>query len=350
MKSKLLKWIAAINIIILLSVGIFFGEGILAHIHTYATPGPLSAARAAAEDEPISDYSSHADFEQECGHCHAPLHCITDTRCQDCHKSIAEQRITGQGLHSHFPGVEECEVCHVEHQGREASITEFAIQNLDHELLSGYSLAKHGLDFDGSPMNCGSCHSQDSFVSESLDCITCHVKQDHDYMAEHIELYQTDCVPCHDGTDSMAEFQHDDAFVLDGEHEDTDCLTCHIDHVFAGTPNECIGCHEEPQVHVGIFGFKCERCHNNSAWLPAQLTLHTFLIDHGVDTLTDRITCETCHMDTYTEYPCYSCHDRQEMEDYHLEIDIEAKENCVDCHPTGREDEADTFMETNNGL
>jgi hypothetical protein len=347
MKLKPLKWIAAISIILILSIGILFGEGLFGHLHKYTTPGPLSAAKA-AESEPIDGYSSHADFEQECGHCHAPLHCVTDTRCQDCHMEIAEQRLTATGLHSHFPGVEQCQICHVEHQGRDASITEFAFQNIDHEMLSGFSLAKHGLDYEGVPMNCTSCHSQKSYAKETLDCLTCHVNENHDYMVEHLERYPIDCVPCHDGADRMTDYQHNLDYPLEGAHSNVDCLACHIDKVYAGTPSECADCHEEPEIHVGIFGLKCERCHVTAAWLPAQLTAHTFLVDHGVDNASSDMNCETCHIDTYTEYPCYSCHDRQEMEDYHNEIEITANENCVDCHPTGREDEADAFMDEVN--
>ena len=350
MKSNLFKWVAAICILLLLSVGIFFGEGIFGHLHKYSTPGPLSAARAAETEESNGEYSSHADFEQECGHCHAPLHCVTDTRCQDCHMDIAEQRLNLSGLHAHFPGVEQCQTCHVEHQGREASITEFAYQNIDHELMAGFSLSKHGLDFKGSPMNCASCHSKESFASETMDCISCHVEEDHDYMADHIDLYGTSCTPCHDGRDTMANFDHANTYVLDGEHQNVECLTCHIDQTYAGTTRDCVGCHEEPEMHIGLFGVKCERCHVATAWLPAQLTVHTFLVDHGLDETTEEMTCETCHVDTYTEYPCYSCHDAIEMEDFHADIDIEAYENCVECHPTGREDEADAFMEVDTGL
>jgi len=350
MKSYLFKWIAAISIILVLSVGIFFGEGLFGHFHKYATPGPLSAAKAAGTEETMGGYSSHADFEQECGHCHAPLHCVTDTRCQDCHMDIAEQRLNASGLHAHFPGVEQCQNCHIEHQGREASITEFAFQNIDHTLMANFSLAQHSLDFSGAPMNCESCHGPEGFADDSLDCISCHVNEDHDYMASHIDLYGVGCIPCHDGKDSIVDYDHQSDYPLEGAHQETDCLACHVDQVYAGTTRECQNCHAEPEIHLGIFGLKCERCHVASAWLPAQLTVHTFLVDHGVDEQTEEMTCETCHVDTYTAYPCYSCHDPQEMTDYHAEIDIEAYENCVDCHPTGREDEADAFMEANGDL
>jgi hypothetical protein len=275
---------------------------------------------------------------------------VTDTKCQDCHLEIAEERLTIHGLHSKIPDVGQCQTCHTEHQGREASITKFAYQNIDHQLLSGFSLASHQLDFDENPMNCESCHSQEQFASATLDCVSCHAKAEHDQVAEHINSYGSDCVPCHDGTDRMANFEHSNIFPLDGEHQNIECQVCHVDKVFAGTARECAGCHEEPDLHIGIFGLNCERCHQATAWLPAQLSAHTFLVDHGEEVDSAEITCETCHEKTYTEYPCYSCHEDMELKTYHAEVDIEVHENCVDCHPTGREGEADAFMEIESGI
>jgi len=354
MKRKQITWITIAVAGILFSAGMFFGEGLMSHFNKYSNPGPLSAAQAAEPKAVIpiqmGAVSSHADFEQECGHCHAPLHCVTDTQCQDCHLEIAEQRLTATGLHSAFPDVGQCEQCHKEHLGREASITQFAYQNIDHQLLSGFSLADHQWDYDQNAMNCESCHSQNQFSKASLDCVSCHVAEGHDRIAEHMDEFGSDCVPCHDGTDRMANFEHDHFYALDGEHQNTDCAECHAGKVFAGTSTECVGCHEDPEIHLGIFGIQCQRCHIASAWMPAQLTVHTFLVDHGEDASVSSLTCETCHENTYTEYPCYSCHDNQEMVDYHDEIDIDADENCIDCHPTGREGEADQYIAVDSGM
>ena len=170
-------------------------------------------------------------------------------------------------------------------------------------------------------------------------------------MAEHIDIYGTSCVPCHDGSDRMANFEHAHVFPLDGGHKDTNCEDCHIERVFAGTTNECASCHEEPDVHIGIFGVQCDRCHVAAAWLPAVLTEHTFLVDHGEETSPTEITCESCHIDSYTEYPCYSCHDDQEMTDIHEELEIvDTYKNCVECHPTGREGEAEELIKLKSGL
>jgi hypothetical protein len=101
-------------------------------------------------------------------------------------------------------------------------------------------------------------------------------------------------------------------------------------------------------MYAELFGNKCERCHSTTAWLPAELKTHTFLVDHGVGE--GDIACETCHEHTYTQYPCYSCHDQQEMQDFHAREDIYAYENCIDCHPTGRENEGAQFIESGSLL
>lgn len=304
-------------------------------------PGPLSSVKHMEED--VGGYSTHASFEQECGHCHAPVHCIADTHCQDCHLEIAEQRISGMGLHSMLPGTQRCQTCHPEHRGRDSSVTEIAYTNVDHDLLSGFSLVKHQLDYEDQPMNCESCHMQGRFAGETLDCATCHAEQDHDAMADHIEEYGKECVPCHNGNDRMMDFDHNLVYVLDGVHVDTACVECHDDGEYEESPRDCITCHEDPEIHAGVFGTDCVRCHTTDAWSPAYLTGHTFFLNHGAE---ENNECETCHVENYESVSCYDgCHDhkRNEMARVHEAEGYSEKEyaDCKSCHPTGIVGEAD---------
>ncbi len=129
----------------LLSAGLYVG---VKGYSTLLAPGPLSAVQEQGTE--LGGYGSHAEFEQECGHCHAPVHCITASRCQECHLDVAQDRMTAVGLHGRLPA-NQCQDCHVEHQGREAVITEFAFRNVDHEKLSGFSLADHQVDYANHP-------------------------------------------------------------------------------------------------------------------------------------------------------------------------------------------------------
>lgn len=311
-------------------------------LRSYLNPGPLSATHP--KDQPLEGFVSHAEFENQCTHCHAPVHCLEDASCQECHHEIAQQRQSGQGLHSRLPGTDRCQNCHIEHRGAEVVITDLAFANVDHQTLAHFSLERHQLDYQGQAMDCESCHSQDRFADHSLDCITCHVEEDHDYMAQHIGTFGMDCVPCHDGADRMADFEHDSFYVLGMAHEDTPCEDCHVDQVFAGTPGTCVECHEEPEMHAGQFGLDCSRCHNAVAWSPALLTRHTFYLDHGAD---QTLECQTCHMVTCTENTCYQCHDHTEdqMAMVHLEEGLEDYQNCAECHPTGQSGEAAQILE-----
>lgn len=297
------------------------------------SPGSLSMQHK--NGQPIQGYVSHADFQNDCLHCHAPVHCLTDDRCQECHMEIARQRAEGVGLHSLVPGTEKCQTCHTEHQGHEASITDLALQNINHELMTGFSLDLHGKDYDDTELDCESCHSQNRFVAATLDCITCHVNADHEGMAEHIEEFGTGCTDCHDGKDRMTDFDHSPYYLLDGAHQDVECGECHLNKQYLETPNQCIDCHPEPELHAGIFGQDCNRCHTATAWAPAQLLKHTFLIDHDPGP-EDIETCETCHAGSYTQYPCYNCHLADEMELAHVDEEVANLEDCLSCHPTGR--------------
>lgn len=284
------------------------------------------------------EFRSHAEFEQDCAQCHAPWRGITADRCQNCHTDVAEQRATGNGLHGKLADTGRCQSCHTDHKGREAEITILALDSFDHERLTNFSLAHHDVNYDNSPLTCDQCHTQGFREIDVIDCATCHQTADAVFMAEHTDLFGADCLSCHDGRDTMADFDHAQIFVLDGAHLETTCQDCHANQLFQEPPRECAACHQEPEIHAGLFGLDCVRCHTTTAWTPAQLTEHTFPLDHGGQ---GTIACETCHEQTYTEYTCYNCHehDPAQIREEHVEEDILDFENCTECHPTGQEAE-----------
>jgi mono/diheme cytochrome c family protein len=109
-------------------------------------------------------------------------------------------------------------------------------------------------------------------------------------------------------------------------------------------PHRCVACHEDPEVHLGRFGLNCARCHSSVAWTPALLTKHTFLLDHGGN---GQVECKTCHPDNYYTHTCYDCHDHNpdEMNDFHLNEGLQEFDNCIDCHATGVEGEAERLQQ-----
>ncbi len=314
---------ASVLMITAMMVGVYI-------VYAHANVGPLSAVHTTGTM--LGGYNSHADFQQECTHCHGPIHCIIDNRCQSCHVDVAEQRAQAIGLHGLLPVTSECQSCHTEHQGPDAQITTFAFNNVDHALLSGFSLAEHKTDYFGQPLTCESCHQLGQYGPENLDCATCHINHAPETMAEHQAQYGPDCLVCHQGQGSLANFDHNQHFVLAGAHTETACEACHRDHLYAGTPQACEACHPEPDLHAGQFGLACDRCHTDAAWLPAQLLEHNFPLDHGSDS---QQACETCHVTSYAEYPCEICHELGDMQMAHTSLNAVELADCLACHPFG---------------
>ena len=328
------------------SVLLFSGAGVVyAKTSGILLPGPLSSV---SNDGDISGgYETHAEFEGECGHCHAPIHCLSEDKCQSCHQDVAMQRQLVDGIHGRLPAAR-CQTCHTEHQGREAIITIFAYENVDHGSISQFSLNRHQNNYDGSRFDCYSCHSHDQYSDASLDCITCHEEGDLDFIQDHRRIFGDGCIDCHDGADRMMPFNHDLSYALEGEHADVECEACHAGEGKLKQQRNCIACHEEPEMHAGIFGQECVRCHTDMGWSPAMLTQHTFRLDHGND---GQRPCQDCHDENYTGYSCIECHDHplEAMFEVHAEYEINELDQCADCHPTGAPGEAQLQAQANDG-
>ena len=60
----------------------------------------------------------------------------------------------------------------------------------------------------------------------------------------------------------------------------------------------------------------------------------------------------TCHIDNdYSNYTCYGCHEhsRSKIREEHVEEGIYDYENCVECHRSGDEDEAECIWRSKRG-
>lgn len=321
-----------------ITAAMVFGIGGVVIVKTYfkeyLSPGPLSTYHNGGT---LGGVSSHAEIGTKCIHCHAPVHCLTDTKCQDCHLDIARDREIANTLHGMLPGVSKCQNCHPEHNGADADLTVAAFPNVDHFLLAGFSLVNHQKSYDGADFTCESCHEDKGEFLSTIDCVTCHVGEDHDYVAQHIEDYGMACIECHDGRDRMVkDFDHASWYPLQGGHQDQQCILCHTEQHYVGQSTQCKDCHEDPEVHLAKFGLDCSRCHTETAWTPAELIRHDFDLNRGGEFVED---CETCHLDTYTEYTCVACHSNEEMSQVHLAEGIQEFADCMSCHLPGEEGE-----------
>ncbi len=95
-----------------------------------------------------------------------------------------------------------------------------------------------------------------------------------------------------------AEALKEHPFPLEGAHAEADCMACHSQGRYKGTPMACAACHLDP--HQGAYGDTCERCHNTVTFRQVQMD-HTGLTD-----------CQSCHAGTAPpdHYPgqCSRCH------------------------------------------
>jgi hypothetical protein len=154
----------------------------------------------------------------------------------------------------------------------------------------------------------------------------------------------TACAQCHStaswGDVAVTGFDHDRAaFKLTGKHRAVDCKACHVDQVFRGTPQTCVGCHAEPQVHKGTFGTACAQCHSTTTWKGATFK-HAFPINHGRERNRGANACGTCHAEApnFQTYTCYGCHAHQPaaMARKHPRLTAVQLQACATCHRGGR--------------
>ena len=98
-------------------------------------------------------------------------------------------------------------------------------------------------------------------------------------------------------------------------------------------------------LHLKIKG-DCGQCHMQQAWLPATFQHEDFFrSERHHDT-----ECVTCHINNdYAHYSCYGCHEhsRSTIREEPVEEGIYDYENCVECHRSGDEDEAEGIWRSN---
>ena len=251
----------------------------------------------------------------------------TPSRCSACHQEPELHR----GVFT-----QSCNVCHGPLAWLPATLEG---DPFDHHSQAGFSLQKHKLDYRAQAISCRACHPVNIYAFETEQCIACHQQgqANPSFMQEHLAQYGPACLGCHDGVDRMRMFRHADRFPLQGKHAELACQDCHAEGRYMGTPSACVSCHAEPAIHAGFFGLKCQYCHSDSAWSPAQLQIHNFPVGHGDQ---DGSDCKTCHLDRYDAYTCYECHDHQPgpILESHLRagIAVDMLPACADCHPDGQ--------------
>jgi Class III cytochrome C family/Cytochrome c7 and related cytochrome c len=284
-------------------------------------PGPLNAQNGSL----VGNVISHAGIGGVCSKCHAPFwgtDRMTD-RCLQCHTEISAQIADPKTLHGVFKQNEitlACQECHVEHNGPSAPLTVISTLSFPHALF-GFALnGKH----DG--VECVDCHKNHDYLHTPSDCFSCHADKD-----IHAGLLGTDCSRCHTPDDwKQSVFDHSKSiFQLEGKHASLACDRCHTDKQFKGAPTNCAACHSNDDVHAGVLGNDCVRCHTPIGWKPSTFDHNTitFILD-GKHT---GVPCEKCHTDKLfkgTPTECSTCHARDDVHAGQLGA------VCSQCHTT----------------
>lgn len=307
-------------------------------------PGPLNAQSG----EMLGGVTSHAETGGNCKACHtAPWEAARmEDRCVDCHGDIALQMQDVATLHGSIMTDQRdlrCRFCHPEHRGADAKLTELGDATFPHEAV-GFSLKGHQFKVTREAFVCSDCHTGDISKFDLQTCDACHRQADLGFMTAHTLSFGSACLDCHDGVDSLVtDFDHNQfSFKLLGKHAALECVECHVNARglgdFALTLQDCHSCHFNDEPHEGRFGRDCAVCHGTLAWTPAQFNgPHVFPLNHG----DGGTSCVTCHPASFSSYTCYGCHEHNEMNvrSEHLEEGISNFQNCMECHPDGREHE-----------
>ncbi|HEY5574353.1 MAG TPA: cytochrome c3 family protein [Anaerolineales bacterium] len=342
MKSNRLGCLSASGIFAtLITLILISGTGI-ARGGSLFSPGQLNAE---AGEKSIGGVRSHADITQ-CAACHAPIWSGQQMgdRCLVCHTELTHNPTEFHNIMLAEGKKTPCYHCHTEHDGPQAPLTFFYLENFPHQEV-GYSLRAHQKMDDGTTFACSDCHEEAITTFNQIVCEDCHNELEPEFLAVHTHVFGQECLACHDGLDTYGEgFDHNlSKFPLQGKHAPLECGDCHSEARSLAdlqmVPVDCAACHAEPAFHKSLFNGDCAVCHGTAYWRPAEYAqAHTFPVDHGEH---GRNVCQVCHEDNLQTYKCYGCHEHtpSNVESKHREEGISDFKNCVKCHATGHEGE-----------
>jgi hypothetical protein len=265
-------------------------------------------------------HHTHAKYEKQCDKCHGD---DAPALCRDCHEEIDQDIKDMAGFHGKqaVNGQLNCRSCHKEHQGRQGDLLNFDPSGFDH------SQTDYKLEGQHKSAPCGSCHLPGKKHREAPQaCFDCHEKHD-----AHKGAFGKECEDCHTPKEwKKNDFDHSKTdFPLQGKHQETTCAACHPNQKFKDIPQACVSCHAVNDVHNGINGRECDKCHKEEEWKKLSF-------DHNKDTKFklqgqhEKINCNACHTKPVYESPtsmrCVSCHAN---DDKHFGLN--GKE-CESCH------------------
>lgn len=122
-------------------------------------------------------------------------------------------------------------------------------------------------------VDCNACHTAGIYNGLNTACFSCHSDdysgaQDPNHSAAG---FSSDCTLCHNtsGWENDTFNHNSTGYALTGAHASVDCVACHPNNRYKGTPRDCFSCHEEDyrnaDDHSG-YPTDCEQCHTTDSW------------------------------------------------------------------------------------
>jgi hypothetical protein len=269
--------------------------------HSYTSWKPIRSNPEFNHD--LTGYPLRGMHEKvACTQCHTNLvFKKVSTHCADCHADIHRRQFGAN-----------CESCHTV-KGWQVSVAQIRDHQNRFPLVGAHAL-----------LQCNDCHQNAAagqFTGLSTACISCHQKDFHTPVFDHISAgFPTTCENCHTmDTWFNARFDHlkVTGYALTGAHATLPCTACHMNNAFKGTPATCYGCHatdfantnNPPHMQLGL-PHDCGTCHSTTDWLNAKFD-HAVYARYPLTGMHATVSCAQCHTNNnYTSTPtdCYSCH------------------------------------------
>jgi hypothetical protein len=287
-------------------------EAQLLNLERLVMPGPVIEA--------------HASIEESCDSCHVDNDADSqDLLCGSCHTDVQADRDAGRGFHGLHPEAFdfECFSCHQEHEGRNAQAVQFEPETFNH-LFTDFPL-----DGAHEQAACTDCHAAGTtFRQAEEQCSDCHGNED-----IHMGLLGSNCESCHvsSGWEAVTFDHSTTLFPLRAAHEQAECVDCHRNQTFVGTPLQCDSCHREDDVHDGRNGADCASCHVDTSWVTTDFD-HWMVSGFALEGRHDDLSCQSCHTaDLASALPetCIGCHADEDIHNGRL------GDNCASCHSPG---------------
>jgi len=253
---------------------------------------------------------SGAHASAACQLCHSNgTYAGTPSTCVSCHQA----NFTGTTNPNHVAAgfSQECTLCHTTVQWKGATFN--------------HGTTRFPLSGAHTSVACQLCHSNGTYAGTPSTCVSCHqANYTGTTNPNHVTAgFPQDCTLCHTTVQwKGATFNHSTTrFLLTGAHVSAQCVLCHVNGRYAGTPTNCAGCHladysktTNPNHTAAAFPQDCSLCHATNAWAGAQYNhsttrfpltgAHTSLQCIGCHAsgqfATLPTTCVSCHLSRYT--------------------------------------------------